>query len=73
MENVGDNGWRLALFWSPELGEVTTDTAADTADEEPVLAFVGVAAVSLETTGQATTRVGTRYCEEPAGGGDPEA
>lgn len=73
MENVGDNGCLLALFCSPALGEVTTDTAADTVDEEPGLALVGVAAVSLETTGQATTRVGTRYCEEPAGGGDPEA
>lgn len=48
------------------MGDVTTETGV------PV-ELVGVAAVSLDEAVHVTTRVGTRYCDEPAGGGEPEA
>lgn len=64
---VGENGWRLLLMLlSPAGGEVTTETGVP-------LVFVGVAAVSLDEAVHVTTRAGTRYCDEPAGGGEPEA
>lgn len=63
---VGENGWRLLLLLRPAGGDVTTETGVP-------LELVGVAAVSLDEALQVTTRAGTRYCDEPAGGGEPEA